>query len=69
MSKQNNFFERFWSYITEFIKQMKIVLAVFVTSLLFFQAMNVFGHFLRLTKRKLITTVAATNAIVPIIIG
>jgi sec-independent protein translocase protein TatC len=33
MSDTQNFFEGFWGHITEFIKRMKIVLAVFVVSL------------------------------------
>jgi Fe2+ transport system protein B len=33
MPEVQNFFEGFWGHVTEFIKRMKIVLAVFVVSL------------------------------------
>ena len=33
MPEEQNFFEGFWSHVTEFIKRMKVVLAVFLVSL------------------------------------
>jgi hypothetical protein len=34
MPEEQNFFEGFWGHVTEFIKRMKVVLAVFLVSIL-----------------------------------